>query len=244
MEVAAACVRSDGYVNRPALASDIAFAAGALLANARDLARLPAALAAGELLPPAAVARGWTAARGSGGERLPFDYGFGWFLGSYRGARFVQHGGGTPGFSSVVYWFPAQRLAVVALTNRGDRMLDALAIDVAGLVEPSLRRSVAAADPDRARTARLRQVVAGLLTGTADVDVFTPPMRSFLATTTGKGLWQWHHEHGELGEFTFAAEESDGDERVVHCRAMLGTSRHWLQVRIDAAGAIAQTCWW
>lgn len=232
------------FVNRPALSPGIAFAAGALLANARDLARLPEALAAGRLLPADAVARGWTGARGLHGERLPYDYGFGWFVGSCADHPFVQHSGGTPGCSAVMYWFLSQRLAVVVLANRGDRMLDALAIDVAGLVVPALQRTVAATDPDPARTGRHRTLVAGLLAGAPDLAACTAPMRAFLGTASGRGMWQWHREHGDLGAFTFAGEERDGDEQVVRYRAELGASPHWLSLRLDAHGAVAQAIWW
>jgi CubicO group peptidase (beta-lactamase class C family) len=43
----------------------------------------------------------------------PFQYGYGWFL----GPRFRMHGGGTPGFRSLIRQYPEQRVSIVALFN-------------------------------------------------------------------------------------------------------------------------------
>jgi len=45
-------------------------------------------------------------------------YGMGWTRMSYKGHEIVAHGGGVPGFSSIVMFLPAERVGVVTLTNR------------------------------------------------------------------------------------------------------------------------------
>jgi CubicO group peptidase (beta-lactamase class C family) len=45
-------------------------------------------------------------------------YGFGWFIGDYRGLKAIYHGGNTIGFTSVIRRFPEQKFAVIVLTNR------------------------------------------------------------------------------------------------------------------------------
>ena len=56
-----------------------------------------------------------TAAVTKDGADAPFNYGFGWFIDSYHGHRFVQHSGGTPGFSSVIYRFLDDKLTIIIL---------------------------------------------------------------------------------------------------------------------------------
>src|SRR5438552_17322729 len=89
-----------------------------------------------------------TAAVTKDGADAPFNYGFGWFIDSYHGHRFVQHSCGTPGFSSAIYRFVDDKLTIIILTNHADRILDQLAIDLAGIRSPPLKRPVASPDPD------------------------------------------------------------------------------------------------
>lgn len=45
------------------------------------------------------------------------SYGMGWMLGTYRGHRYVEHGGGIDGFITSVMLFPDDDLGLVAFTN-------------------------------------------------------------------------------------------------------------------------------
>ena len=46
------------------------------------------------------------------------NYGYGWFLSSYKGHYRVQHGGNIDGFSANVAFFPSDSIGVVVLTNQ------------------------------------------------------------------------------------------------------------------------------
>jgi CubicO group peptidase (beta-lactamase class C family) len=233
------------FENRPALPAQVPFSAGGLLSTVEDMARWQAALDEDRLLSAATRERMWTAVRTRDGGTAPIGYGFGWFVDAVNGHRLVQHGGGTPGFSSVVYRFPAERLAVVILANHGDCILDSLAIDVAGLCEPSLKRPESAADPEPALSRTLRGVFAELLRGRHDDARFTRPMQLFLGTATGKGLWEWVASHGELGAFTFSGHEASGfGERTLHYAVALGGVRYWFSFTLDGGGRIARITWW
>jgi hypothetical protein len=232
------------FQNRPILAPFVAFSAGALLSSVEDLALWDAALDAGRLLGKASFERIWTPTAAQDGAPLAFDYGFGWFLDSYRGHRVVQHSGGTPGFSSAIYRFRDDRLTVILLTNHGDRILDQLAIDVAGMFEPALARAERRSDPDPKTSLRLAGIVAGLLRGEHDPGLWTTPMRLFLGTATGKGFWEWAASHGELGEFSYFDQEPVAGGRILRYRATLGGNPYWFSVRLAADGRIAQIYWW
>ena len=49
---------------------------------------------------------------------MPFGYGLGWFIDSYRGYKLVHHGGNIDGFSTLVSLMPQHRLGMVVMTNR------------------------------------------------------------------------------------------------------------------------------
>ncbi len=234
----------DTYENRPALPPAVAFSAGAMLSTVEDLARWDTGLRAHMLLGAASSERLWTACRTADGSLAAHDYGFGWFVDTFHGHRIALHGGGTPGFSSVVYRFLDDDLTIVILANRGDRILDPFAIDIAGMYAPALARAVPAIDPDPGTTSRVRAVVAGLLANKHDPEQFTQPMRAFLCTATARAMWQWIASHGDLASLHFADREDSSDGAVLRYQAELGGNRFWFSVRLAPDGRIAQIrCW-
>ncbi len=56
------------------------------------------------------------------GKELPdvyfADYGFGWFLSSYKGYYRVEHGGNIDGFSANTSFFPSDSIGIIVLTNQ------------------------------------------------------------------------------------------------------------------------------
>jgi len=234
----------DRYENRHALLPAVAFSAGTIVSTVEDMARWDASLYTERLLKKSSLEQAWTPARTKDGALASFDYGFGWFVYSYRGRRFVQHSGGTPGFSSVYYRFPDDRLSVIILSNHSDRFLDQLAIDIAGMYVPALKRPEGRTDPDPALSLKLREAAANLLSGKHDPQLFTPPMRVFLSTSTGRGFWQWAASHGALTSFAFSDREDTGDGAVLRYRVGLGGNPYWFSFRLTEGGKIAQIYWW
>ena len=89
------------YYNQPVLHSFIGFSAGSIVSTVEDLARWDEALYTEKLVKRSTLDAIWKETFSSSGEPLPYSYGYGWFLESYKGKRIHQHSGGTPGFSSV-----------------------------------------------------------------------------------------------------------------------------------------------
>ena len=179
------------------------------------------------------------------GAWAPLNYGFGWTIDTWRGRRVIGHSGGTPGFSSVIDRFPDDDLTVIVLTNHGDRVIDQIAIDIAGLLRPALARPrVREVDPEPELTATLKRALLDLFAGKHDAARFTPAMRLFLQTGTGKGLWEWLSADGELRSFDFAGEERAGDHRTRRYRAVLGTAHRSFSFTLASDGTIAQIDWW
>jgi hypothetical protein len=186
----------------------------------------------------------WTAAPTNDGAAAPFNYGFGWFVDGYHDHRFVQHSGGTPGFSSVIYRFLNEKLTIIILTNHSDTIIDQLAIDLAGIYLPELKRSEVSSDPDPKTTAMLKEVVSSLLNGEYKPEFFTPAMRVFLGTATGKAFWKWFAEHGSLGSFVFCDSEDRNDGPILRARISLGGNWYYCSIKTTKSGKIAQIYWW
>ena len=236
--------KNDHFENRPVLLPAIAFSAGSLLSTVEDMVKWDAALYTEKLLKKSSLDQMWTAAATNERADAPFNYGFGWFIDSYHGHRLVQHSGGTPGFSSVIYSFLDDKLTVIILTNHADRILDQLATDLAGICLPALRRPDANPDPDPKTTAMLKDVVSRLLKGKSEPEPFTPAMRIFLGMATGKAFWKWFADHGELGSFVFSDREGRGDGQVLRYKVNLGGNSYWFSVLVTKDRKIAQIYWW
>lgn len=55
-------------------------------------------------------------------DGTPFEqtgYGLGWSHGSFRGHTVISHGGGYPGFRSMISFMPEERIGVAVMTNEG-----------------------------------------------------------------------------------------------------------------------------
>ncbi|MCM2316140.1 MAG: beta-lactamase family protein [Thermoanaerobaculia bacterium] len=232
------------FENRPVLYPAIAFSAGSMLSTVEDLAKWDAALGSDALLRRSTRELMWTPAAIRGAAPAPFDYGFGWFVDTYNGRRVVLHSGGTPGFSSAIHRWIDDGITVVVLTNHTDRIVDQLAVDIAGLADASLRRPEKGDDPEPATSTRLEGIVRRYLEARPDPADFTPPMQLFMKTTTGPGLAEWIASHGKLGSFVYSGSEQAGRDRILRYRITLGGSPYWLSVRLTENGKVAQIRWW
>ena len=208
--------KNDHFENRPILLPAIAFSAGSILSTVEDMAKWDAAHVEREIADknPASTKCGQPSGNLMRAPTHPFNYGFGWFVESYNGHRVVQHSGGTPGFSSVIYRFIDDKLTIIVLTNHSDMILDELAIDIAGICLPVLKRPEAKPDPNPMTTAKSKEIVSGLSKGKYEPAAFTAPMRVFLKTATGKAFWKWFADHGALGSFVFSDREERRDGEI------------------------------
>src|SRR5262249_44957647 len=152
----------------PILLPSIAFSAGALLSTVGDMVKWDAALSSQKLLTKSSLNQIWAPTLTNEGAEASFNYGFGWFVDSYHGHRVVQHSGGTPGFSSVIYRFIDDKLTIIILTNHRDMIIDELAIDITGMCLPALKRPEGKPDPNPMITAKSKQTVSDLLKGNYD----------------------------------------------------------------------------
>jgi CubicO group peptidase (beta-lactamase class C family) len=231
-----------GFESRPAL-SENAYSAGSITSTIADMASWAIALHEGRLISAASRDRIWTPLTVSRSPVPPFSYGFGWVLDRERGHRAVFHSGGTPGFSSAIRYYPDHRLAVIVLANHGDRILDQMPLEIAGLILPDVAR-IDGQDPDAGRSAKLADTLRAFVAGKADPRDFTPAMQLFLTTATARGLGEWIGSHGELKALRYAQTERDGGLSILRYRATVGDAELWFSFTLTATNEIARIAWW
>jgi len=105
---------------------------GSLCSTVRDLVRWNAALHGGRILTPDMYRRMTTPATLNDGSRT--QYGLGLGVSELAGRRLIAHGGGAPGFSTNLAYFPDERLTIAVLTNLETGQAGAIARDIAGVV--------------------------------------------------------------------------------------------------------------
>ncbi len=133
---------------------------GALYFSAKDLAAWDAALDAGKFMTAEHFKEWWTPVTLANGTTYP--YGFGWGVDEQRGHPMIEHGGAWQGFRTGIARYPEQKVSVSVLSNSSGTDAMLIAQTVAGLVEPALALpdpDKKVADPDPARTAKLRGVL-------------------------------------------------------------------------------------
>jgi CubicO group peptidase (beta-lactamase class C family) len=110
---------------------------GGIYSSVEDLAKWDKALEEHTLLSAKEMQPAVTPVRVPGGVELPdgapAEYGFGWFVNSYKGHRRMWHYGDTSGFHTTIQRFPEDHLTIVILANRTDLDPAKLALQVADL---------------------------------------------------------------------------------------------------------------
>ena len=138
--------KDGGFVETDQSSTSATLGDGGVYSNLQDLAKWDAALAAHTLLSEAEMKAAITPAKLAGGAPTfwpktpgddnlapgkPVEYGFGWFLDSYRGHSRMWHSGTTTGFRTIIDRFPREKLTIVILANRSDLDVTALALKAA-----------------------------------------------------------------------------------------------------------------
>lgn len=102
---------------------------GGIYSNVDDMARWDRALTEGTLVPADLMTVATTPPQLPRGATT--EYGFGWFIDTYRGEKRWRHTGETSGFRNAILRFPARKLTIVILTNRSSGEPQAIAERVA-----------------------------------------------------------------------------------------------------------------
>lgn len=136
--------RAHGYetekgvvVNAAPLDWSWALGVGSLCSTVGDLVRWTAGLHGGKVLSPEMYARMTTPATLNDGTKT--EYGLGLALAPVGGRRAIGHGGGAPGYSTTLVYYPDERLTIAVLTNHSGGNADAIHRAIVAAVFGGLR---------------------------------------------------------------------------------------------------------
>lgn len=115
--------RSRGYIrapdgsvrNSPLHDTSGKVAGGGLVSTSEDLIRLVQAIEAGKLLKPESLAAMFVSLATADGKKT--NYGLGWGIEEKGGRRWVAHGGGQSGVSTLLLYSPASHVALAVMAN-------------------------------------------------------------------------------------------------------------------------------
>src|SRR5207245_1551188 len=108
--------RGGGVVQTDQSVTSATLGDGGIYTNVDDMARWDLALYGAELVDSATLDLATTPPQLPAGAET--QYGFGWFVDSYRGEKRWRHTGETSGFRNAIQRFPRRRLTIIVLTNR------------------------------------------------------------------------------------------------------------------------------
>lgn len=91
--------------------STVSYAAGAIFGTTGDLYKWTQAIGSKSILSAAS----WKAALTPHLQH----YGYGWYIDSLYGHKAIMHGGGIPGFSAYLCYYPGEDISVILLNNEG-----------------------------------------------------------------------------------------------------------------------------
>jgi CubicO group peptidase (beta-lactamase class C family) len=117
--------RAGGYVNigKDTVVNALNYVAlrpsGAFLSTIEDMMKWELLIQDGKLLSRDNWEQMWGDTTKTGGTDggVPFSYGYGWYVSTYKNRKAVYHGGVLPGFRAMYFRLPEEKTAVVVLTN-------------------------------------------------------------------------------------------------------------------------------
>ncbi len=212
--------------------------AGTIVSTASDLAKWDAALFAGKIIPPEDVKL-----MTSPGKlpALSGHYGFGWVIDTYDGQQRVWHNGGTLGFNASNQIYPAQRQAVIVLTNVAGGA-DAIADRTFSGLHPELAaaQNKPASGEDPAVTARAKTVWSEFVAGKLDRSQFTDAMNKAMTPQVISGAAAQFAPLGSATSWVYTGKHADGGGTTYayHVTFANGASLN-VYMTVDASNKIA-----
>src|SRR6266704_3677181 len=153
---------------------------GALYFTVRDLAHWAIGLNHWKIPSRAGLEASWTPVRLNSGGTYP--YGFGWQVTQQRGYRRIGHGGAWQGFRTAIQRYPDVDLTVIVLDNLEQSLPEAMAVTIAGILEPRLtpphmlRRAPSEVKPPQPIDRLLQDIAGGV-----ETTHLTPGLKAFIS---------------------------------------------------------------
>jgi CubicO group peptidase (beta-lactamase class C family) len=218
---------------------DWPYAAGSIESTTLDLAKWDAALYGEKILGQSDLKQMWTPTVLPSGKTEP--YGFGWQLDKLNGVDIVQHGGGIHGFITFIRRAPEKALTVIVLTNSGSSNPGAMATDVMGIVNATLKVAEVKtiSDKDPATTASAKATLQSILDGKLDRTKLTPEFNKLLTADLEKGAKTELGSLGPINGFEVISESDSATAKIRVYKVTLGSAVLKMTITINAQGLIA-----
>ena len=181
-------------------------------------------------------------------HEMPFTYYNGRFYSDFHGMSVISHNGGTPGFSSSWIYIPERNISIIILINRRDfAAIDQLAWDILAEFEPSIQypaNSIMNQEGSK-YTQKILEVIHSLKTNTSYSGEFSKPLRLFMESENGKGLWNWYFERG-YPETAYCVDIEKKDKwKIFRFRLPLfDKSEYRMTIVTNEMNKITQMLWW
>jgi CubicO group peptidase (beta-lactamase class C family) len=168
-----------------------------------------------------------------------YPYGFGLAISDWNGKKVIDHGGAWQGFTAHLARHVGEgEIAVAILSNRAGADSGAIARGVMGLYEPevAVRAFSPIDDPEPAKTAKVKDVLARFVAGGVTRDDF-----AYLRGGFREGLFDWMKDSlaplGPLQTLNLLERRELGDDVRLRYRAQFGkgeTAEFLIQLTADA----------
>jgi hypothetical protein len=146
------------------------------------------------------------------------NYGMGTFRENIGGKPFIGHHGASPGYSAGYGFFPTAKMSVIVMGNVYAFNGQAMVMQIAELLEPSLKADLPTkevADPDKARTDRVRAALAVLADNKADAAYLETEVTAPMQTDRARmGPGPYAVLKG-LESMSFMGEEAYGQDKLL-----------------------------
>jgi CubicO group peptidase (beta-lactamase class C family) len=220
------------------------YADGDIVSTASDLARFDIALMDGRLVKPATFAEMQSSAVAAPDLGKSVRYGLGLTMVPSGGETFVGHHGGVPGFEAENEMLPAQRYAIVVLSDAFDfhtsRANTAVVRETLPALFARLPTPAPPAAEDPAVTAKLRKFVADVQHDTIDRASLTDEMKAALTPAAASAVAGQFAAFGALQTLTFRSSEQVLSLTSYHYTATFaGGQTMPLTIALDKDGKIA-----
>lgn len=238
-------IRNDSLTRSRVLTSNYAFSAGAWSTCGDDMIRYIKAVHL-HALPSDNAGYLWRNTNPY--TELPFAYEGGRFFSMFKDLKIISHNGGTPGFSSSWFYIVEKNTSIIVLANRQDyAAVDQLAIDILSYYEPAIKFPGEKLNDANGKNIgdNLVKVFNAIKNNEPYPPVLSMPLRVFLETDNGRGLWKWFFERGFPSEAICVDKEGRGIFKAYRYRMPVSKNLEYkLTALVNDKNEIVQIRWW
>ncbi len=233
------------FTRQDPISLDLASGAGALVSSALDMSAWNIALMNGSLLDSRSTDDLWTTGELDDGTPVPYAMGF--VPATLAGHREVWHNGFTPGAGGYCYnaLFPDDKLAIVVLSNGADfgSVPERIVTQVLELYDPAATAQIgapmSAAGEDPAVTARAKDWLRQLQTGTVDLAYVDAPFARILTPDVLANIKAGLAGAGEPTDWVYLGAQRVAGAVISSYGIRLGGEPHTWSVGLTSDGKIA-----